>query len=305
MMNPYIDLSSEIAKALKEKQPVVALESTLISHGLPWPDNLQTALGIEQVVREAGGVPATMGVIYGRIKAGLSEEEVTLLAQPDTAVRKCSRRDISGVIAQKHHATTTVASTMMIAHQVGIRVFATGGIGGVHRGAQETFDISADLDELAKTPVAVVCSGAKLILDLPLTLEYLETKGVPVIGYNSDRLAAFFCQDSGLPVDYRCNTPADIARLIDTHQQLGMDNGLIISNPVPADFALDRSVMESYIEQALANAKQQAISGKALTPFLLKTLREKTSNQTLGSNIALLKNNAALATHIAKALPTW
>ena len=301
-MNSYIDVDSEVTQALAKGTPVVALESSLISHGFPWPDNRQTALDIQQAVRDEGGVPATIAIINGRIKVGINESEVSLLAKPDTDVRKCSRRDLTAVIAQKLHATTTVASTMIIAHWAGLPVFATGGIGGVHRGAQQTFDISADLDELTRTPVAVVCSGAKLILDLPLTVEYLETKGVPIIGYNSDNLAAFFCRDSGLPVDYRCNTPVDVAQLIITHQQLGLQNGLVISNPIPEMDAIDKVMIEDCIDQALNDAKKQGISGKDTTPYLLQKIRTLTNNQTLHSNISLIKNNARLATNIAREL---
>ena len=298
----YIDITPEIKTAIREGKAVVALESSVISHGLPWPDNLQTALDIQQSIRSEGGIPATIALLNGRIKVGLDEKEITFLAQPGSDIRKCSRRDLSALVTQKLHATTTVASTMIIAHHIGISVFATGGIGGVHREGQQTFDISADLDELARTPIAVVCSGAKLILNLPLTMEYLETKGVPVIGFDSDELAAFFCRSSGLPVDYRCNTPDELAELIDNHLKMKLGSGLIISNPVPYGEALDRSLIEKCIHHALAEAKEQEIIGKAVTPFLLKKIREQTDNLTLQSNIALIKSNARLATKIALAL---
>lgn len=301
-MNKYIDLSPEVSQALAEKQPVVALESTLISHGLPWPENLDTGLGIETVVREEGGIPACIAIINGRIKVGLEQKEKYFLAESGYQVSKCSRRDIAGLISQRGNGATTIAATLWVAGQAGIPIVASGGLGGVHRGAEKTFDISADLEELARTPVAVVCSGPKVILDLPLTREYLETKGVPVFGYQSDYMAAFYCQSKELKVDFRFDTPQQIAQAISIQKKLGLGNGMVISNPIMESLCLDYDDIEQLINEGMEEAVKIKVTGKAVTPFLLKHLNENSGGKTLKSNIALIKDNARLATRIAQSL---
>lgn len=297
--SPFLDVAPEVAQALADGRPVVALESTIISHGMPYPENARTALSVEAEVRAHGAVPATIAVIAGRLKAGLSESEIELLGRTGHGVRKLSRRDLALAVARGEHGATTVASTMIVAHMAGIRVFATGGIGGVHRGAPQSFDISADLQELARTPVAVVCAGAKSILDLRLTLEYLETQGVPVIGYGTDRLPAFYTADSPHPVDTRMDEPREIAQLMHTQWALGLPAGLVVANPVPAEHALPRERVDGAIEQALREAQEQGIGGKEATPFLLARVAELTGGDSLATNIRLVLNNARLASVIA------
>lgn len=302
MLNPYLDLAPEVQSALQTGQPVVALESTIISHGMPYPHNVATALKVEAQVRAHGAVPATIAIIAGRLKAGLSAEQVEQLGKAGRDVVKVSRRDIPFIVAQGRSGATTVASTMIVAHLAGIRVFATGGIGGVHRGAQHSFDISADLQELAQTPVAVVCAGAKSILDLGLTLEYLETHGVPVVGYQTDTLPAFFTRDSAFRVDYRLDSAADIARALHAKWSLGLRGGMVIANPIPPEHAMEREAIDAAIAQALAEAQAQRIGGKESTPFLLARVCELTGGDSLASNIELVLNNARLASAIAKEL---
>ena len=294
-----LDYSDEVAEARANGAAIVALESTIISHGLPWPDNLETAKRLEATVREAGAVPATIAVLDGVVKIGLDEEELLRLAKPDSDIQKLSRRDLPQILAQKGHGATTVAATMIMAQKAGIRIFATGGIGGVHRGAQQNFDISADLQELAKSDVAVVCAGPKAILDLPLTLEYLETLGVPVIGYQTDELPAFWSRTSGLRLTSRAETPAEIAAMLSTKWSFGLAGGAVIMNPVPEADAIDEADISSAIDTALAMADEQAISGKDLTPFLLGQMVTLTGGDTLKTNIALVVNNAMLAASIA------
>lgn len=270
----YLELSKEVEKALKLGKPVVALESTIISHGMPYPENVETALNVERIVRENGATPATIAIINGKLKAGLTPDEIEYLGQKGREIVKVSRRDIPFIVAKKMDGATTVASTMIIAALAGIRVFATGGIGGVHREAQETFDISADLQELANTNVAVVCAGAKSILDLGLTLEYLETFGVPVVGYKTDELPAFYTRRSGFKLDYRLDTPEEIAKAIFVKWQLGLKGGVVVANPIPEEYEMDYDVINKAIEDALLEAKEKGIKGKETTPFYLQRLRK-------------------------------
>jgi len=297
----FLDLHPEVAAALDHGQPLVALESTIISHGMPWPQNAKTALAVEAEVRSHGAVPATIAVIAGRLKAGLSPAEIESLGRTGQQAIKTSRRDLPFLVASGATGATTVAATMIVAALAGIKVFATGGIGGVHRGAATSFDVSADLQELARTEVAVVCAGPKSILDLGLTLEYLETHGVPVIGYCTDELPAFFTRDSGFGVDYRLDEPAEIARVMRAKQSLGLGGGLLIANPIPAGFALPRQLIDGAIAQALVDARLQGVAGKALTPFLLDRVNTLTGGLSLSANIALVLNNARLAAAVAVA----
>jgi pseudouridine-5'-phosphate glycosidase len=297
----YLDIAPEVQAALAAGRAVVALESTIISHGMPYPQNVATALQVEDEVRKHGAVPATVAIVNGRLKAGLSGAEIEQLGQAGHAVTKVSRRDIPFVVAAKTTGATTVAATMLIAAMAGIRVFATGGIGGVHRGAAESFDVSADLQELAQTPVAVVCAGAKSILDLRLTLEYLETHGVAVVGYQTDALPAFFTRDSTFKVDYRLDSAAEIAAVLSAKWSLGLKGGMVIANPIPEAYAMPRAAIDQAIEQALQEATQQGISGKASTPFLLARVSQLTGGDSLASNIQLVLNNARLAAAIAVA----
>jgi pseudouridine-5'-phosphate glycosidase len=300
-MNPELSLSPEIADALAQNRAVVALESTLITHGLPYPLNVETALAMENAVREQGAVPATIAVLKGKITVGLTESDIERLASlPAGSVRKCSRRDLSIAVGLQEDAATTVAGTMIVAHMAGIQVFATGGIGGVHRGHPE--DISADLIELGRTPVAVVCSGAKSILDLPRTLEVLETHGVPVIGLGTDTLPAFYTRSSGLRIDACVDTPEQAAQVIQAAHRLGIQHGLIIAVPVPAEEELPESVAETAIKQATEEAEARGIHGKEVTPFLLKRVTELTEGESRRANIALLVNNARTAARIAALL---
>ena len=296
-----VDVQDEVAAAIASGAPVVALESTIIAHGMPWPRNVETALAVEAEVRAHGAVPATIAVINGRLKAGLTRQHIEHLGRSGADMAKASRRDLGVLVARAASGATTVAATMVIAALAGIRVFATGGIGGVHRGAETTFDISADLQELARTPVAVVCAGAKSILDLGLTLEYLETHGVPVLGYRCDALPAFFCRDSGFKVDYRVNDATEIAAILRAHWGLGQASGVLVTNPIPAEFALPREPMDLAIAQALDEARAQRITGKAITPFLLSRVNQITGGQSLDANIQLVLNNARLAAAVAVA----
>ena len=301
-MNKYLDISPEVQQALADGKPVVALESTIISHGMPYPKNVETAMLVEKTIRENGAVPATIAIIGGRLKAGLSPEEIEYLGKSGRKVAKVSRRDLAAIVARAADGATTVTTTMIIAHMAGIKVFATGGIGGVHRGAETTMDISADLEELAGTPVMVVCAGAKSILDLGLTLEYLETKGVPVIGYGTDELPAFYTRSSGFGVDYRVDTPAQLAAMFKAQQELGMKGGMLVTNPIPEQYAMDKAVIDAAIEQAVAESKEQGIHGKETTPFLLARVVELTGGDSLESNIQLVLNNAIVASKTAAEL---
>ena len=301
-MNKYLDISPEVQQALADGKPVVALESTIISHGMPYPKIVETAMLVEKTIRENGAVPATIAIIGGRLKAGLSPEEIEYLGKSGRKVAKVSRRDLAAIVARGADGATTVTTTMIIAHMAGIKVFATGGIGGVHRGAETTMDISADLEELASTPVMVVCAGAKSILDLGLTLEYLETKGVPVIGYGTDELPAFYTRSSGFGVDYRVDTPAQLAAMFKAQQELGMKGGMLVTNPIPEQYAMDKAVIDAAIEQAVAESKEQGIHGKETTPFLLARVVELTGGDSLESNIQLVLNNAIVASKTAAEL---
>lgn len=295
-------LSAEVTAAQKAGQPVVALESTIITHGMPYPKNLQTALRVQAEVRAHGAAPATMAVMGGQMKAGLTDGEIEQLARLGASAFKVSRRDLPFVVALGQTGATTVAATMILAAMAGIRVFATGGIGGVHREGAQSLDISADLQELAQTPVAVVCAGAKSILDLPLTLEYLETHGVPVIGFQTDTLPAFFCRESDCRVSHRLDSAQAIAQVLRTQWALGLKGGAVIANPIPAAFAMPRRVVDAAIEQALAEARQQGVAGKEVTPFLLARVSELTGGDSLAANIELVLNNARLASSIAQHL---
>lgn len=298
-MKKTLKISEEVRYALEQGKPVVALESTIISHGMPYPDNVKTALTVEKTVRENGAVPATIAIIKGVPTVGLSEEEIEHLGKEGTKVVKVSRRDIPVVIAKKLDGATTVASTMIFAETAGIKVFATGGIGGVHRGATETMDISADLEELHQTNVTVVCAGAKSILDLGLTLEYLETKGVPVLGYKTDELPAFFTRKSGFKVDYRMDSPEEIAAAVKAKDALGLSGGMLVANPVPEEYSMDPDKIEAVISEAVEEAKALGIAGKKVTPFLLEKIRNVTGGDSLFTNVKLVLNNAALAAKIA------
>ena len=303
-MKDYLELSPAVKAALMAGEPVVALESTIISHGMPYPQNVETALRVEAAVREAGAVPATVAILGGKLKAGLSAEEIEYLGKQGTAVTKASRRDLPVLVARGADGATTVATTMIIAHLAGIRVFATGGIGGVHRGAEITMDISADLEELARTPVLVVCAGAKAILDLGLTLEYLETKGVPVIGYQTDELPAFYTRTSGFRVDYRLDTPEELAAAFRAQQDMGLGGGMLVTNPIPEEFSMDPAVINAAIDQAVSDARRLGIHGKETTPYLLARVKDLTGGESLASNIQLVLNNARLAARTARALKT-
>ena len=299
-LEKYLDVNPEVKKAVAEGRPVVALESTIISHGMPYPQNVETALNVEKIIRENGAVPATIAVIGGKLKAGLTAEEIEYLGKKGQAVTKASRRDLSVLCARGEDGATTVTTTMIIAYMAGIRMFATGGIGGVHRGAETTMDISADLEELSKTPVMVVCAGAKSILDLGLTLEYLETKGVPVIGYGTNELPAFYTRKSGFGVDYRIDTPEELAKVFKVQSDLGF-GGILVTNPIPEEYSMDPDVINKAIDQAVAECNEKGIHGKKITPFLLARVAEITGGDSLASNIKLVYNNAKLAAQTAKA----
>ena len=299
-MKQYLEFSKEVKEAIEAGKPIVALESTIISHGMPYPQNVQTAREVEQIVRDGGAVPATMALIDGKIKVGLSNNELEMFGNADN-VAKASRRDIGYLLATKQLGATTVAATMICADLAGIRVFVTGGIGGVHRGAETTMDISADLEELGKTNVAVVCAGAKSILDLGLTLEYLETKGVPVVGYGTDELPAFFTRKSGFPVNFRSDSAEEVAVMLKAKWDLGLEGGAVIANPIPEEDELDAEFINSIIGNALKEAEANGISGKDTTPFLLGKVKELTEGKSLVANIALVKHNAKVGTGIAVA----
>ena len=301
-MNSHMKIADEVALALKEGRPVVALESTIISHGMPYPQNYETALRVENAVREEGAVPATIAILDGIIHIGLTPEEIERLGKLGTSVIKASRRDIPDIVAGGKNGATTVAATMICAAMAGIKVFCTGGIGGVHRNAQQTMDISADLEELAKTPVCVVCAGAKSILDLGLTLEYLETRGVPVIGYGTDELPAFFTRESGFKLVQRMDTPKEIAAMLKVKDELGYPTGAIVANPIPEEYSMDKAYIDSVIEKALQDADEKGIKGKDITPFLLAAINDATEGKSLAANIQLVFNNARVAAQIASEL---
>lgn len=299
-MNKNIVIGRHVQEALEKNLPIVALESTIISHGMPYPENLNTALECEQIVRDNGAVPATIAIIKGKICIGLSNEQLEYLAKAGFEATKTSRRDIPVVVAKGLTGSTTVSATMYIASLANIKVFATGGIGGVHRGAEVTMDISADLDEFEKTSVAVVCAGAKAILDLPKTLEYLETKGVPVIGYKTKVLPAFYTRKSNCEVDYQMDTPEEIAKMLYVKWSLGLEGGVLITNPIPEEYSLDETIMNEAINEALVEAEKAGITGKDTTPFLLAKIVNITKGESLASNIQLVYNNCMLASKIAK-----
>ena len=300
-LKPLVDIEPEVAAALAAGRPVVALESTIITHGMPWPANVETARAVEQVVRDNGAVPATIAVLDGRIRVGLSERELGAIGQAKDVV-KASGRDLGAVLARRGSAGTTVSATMLIAAIAGIGVFATGGVGGVHRGAEETFDVSADLTELGRTDVVVVCAGVKSILDIAKTLEYLETQRVPVYAFGSDDFPAFYTRSSGLKADHRFDEVAAMARAIALHRALGTGTGVMVANPIPAADALDPAFIDGAIADAVAEAAKKGISRKELTPFLLTRINELSGGRSLAANIALVKNNAALAARIAAEL---
>lgn len=298
MYKNYLDISEEVKAALANNQAVVALESTIISHGMPYPKNVETALNVEKIVRDNGAIPATIAILNGRLKVGLSPEEIEFLGKAPN-VQKTSRRDIPFIIAKGLTGATTVASTMILAAMADIKVFATGGIGGVHRGAETSFDISADLLELAQTDVAVVCAGAKSILDIALTLEYLETNGVPVVGYQTDELPAFYTSKSGFGVDYRVDTPKELAQALKTKWDLKLKGGMIVANPIPEAYEMDPKVINDAILEAVKQQNEQGIKGKESTPFLLAKVKELTGGDSLDSNIQLVYNNAKVGAQIA------
>ena len=294
-LNKYLDITPEVAEALAAGKPVVALESTIISHGMPYPQNVETALAVEQIIRDNGAVPATIAVIGGRLKAGLTAEEIEYFGKKGLDITKASRRDLAVLCARGEDGATTVTTTMIIAHMAGIKIFATGGIGGVHRGAETTMDISADLEELGQTPVMVVCAGAKSILDLGLTLEYLETKGVPVIGYGTDCLPTFYTRESDFGVDYRVDDPEELAKIFKASNEMGMKSGMLVANPIPVEYAMPREVIDAAINKAVAECEEKGIKGKETTPFLLARVSELTGGNSLASNIQLVFNNAKVA----------
>ena len=297
-MNNYLSVAPEIAQALAEGRPVVALESTILSHGMPYPENVEFSHKVEQIVREEGAIPATTAIIGGKLKVGLTAEELEIMCRAD-GVGKVSRRDVAVYLATGKTGATTVATTMMLAEMAGIRVFATGGIGGVHRGAETTMDISADLQELSHTNVAVVCAGAKSLLDIPKTLEYLETMGVPVLGMGTEDFPAFYCRRSGCKVDAKVDTPAEAAAILKTKWELGLAGGVVIGNPIPAQYELDYDEMEKVINRALDAAKAEGIRGKETTPFLLAHIKDYTKGVSFASNLQLAYNNARVASRIA------
>lgn len=298
MLEKYMEIKEEVKNALDEKKPVVALESTIIAHGMPYPKNVETALEVEKIIRDRGAIPATIAILDGKIKVGLSKEEIEYLGSAEN-VSKVSRRDLPFIVAKGLNGATTVASTMIVAKMAGIKVFVTGGIGGVHRGAEESFDISADLQELAKTSVAVVCAGAKSILDIGLTLEYLETFGVPVVGFKTDEFPAFFTRKSGFGVDYNVDSEEELAKAINTKWDLGLDGGIVVANPIPEEYEMDIDIINKAIAEALSEAEEKGIKGKKVTPFLLENVKEKTGGNSLESNIRLVYNNALVGANLA------
>ncbi len=295
-------VSKEVREAIDNNKPVVALESTIISHGMPYPKNVETALSVEKIIRDNGAVPATIAIIKGKLTVGISPDEIEYLGKKGTAVPKASRRDLGSLISRGDDGATTVTTTMIAAHLAGIKVFATGGVGGVHRNAEVTMDISADLEELAKTPVMVVCAGCKSILDLKLTLEYLETKGVPVIGYGTDELPAFYTRTSGLKVDYRLNTPEEVAKSFLAQQTLGLGGGMLVANPIPEQYSMDPDYINKMIDEAIEECNKLGIKGKETTPFLLDKIQKLTGGSSLEANIQLVYNNVRLSTEIAKCM---
>lgn len=298
MLKKYLEIKPEVKKALDEGRPVVALESTIISHGMPYPRNVETALRVEEIIRENGAIPATIAILKGKLKVGLTEEEIEYLGKAENVI-KTSRRDIPFIVARKQDGATTVASTMIIAALAGIKVFTTGGIGGVHRGAESSFDISADLQELANTNVAVVCAGAKSILDIGLTLEYLETMGVPVVGFGTEEMPAFYTRRSGFNVDYRVDDPQELALAIKSKWDLGLNGGVVVANPIPEEYAMDYDIINKSIEAALKEAEEKGIKGKETTPFLLAKVKDITKGESLDANIQLVYNNARLGAKLA------
>lgn len=301
MLEKYLQVHPEVKKAIEAGEPVVALESTIISHGMPYPKNVEMAKNVSKIIRENGAIPATIAIIDGVLKVGLTEEEIEFLGTSKNVV-KASRRDLPFIISKKLNGATTVATTMILADLAGVKVFATGGIGGVHRGAQETFDISADLQELANTDVAVICAGAKSILDIGLTLEYLETNGVPVIGFGTDEFPAFYTRKSGFGVDYRVDSPMEVATALKAKWDLNLKGGMVIGNPIPTEFEMDYDTITNAIETALKEAEENNIAGKKVTPFLLDKVKTITAGKSLESNIELVYNNAKIAAQIAKDL---
>ena len=298
-LKKYLEISPEVQKALDEGRPVVALESTIISHGMPYPQNVETALNVEKIIRDTGAIPATTAIIGGKLRVGLSKDEIDYIGKKGLKVTKASRRDIPVLVARGEDGATTVAATMILANLAGVSVFATGGIGGVHRGAETTMDISADLEELASTPVMVICAGAKSILDLGLTLEYLETHGVSVLGYQTEELPAFFTRKSGFKVDYRMDTPKELAAAFKAKNDLGLRGGMVVANPIPEEYAMDADYISKSIAEAIDEANAKGIKGKDTTPFLLDKLEKITGGSSLKANIQLVYNNAKVATQIA------
>ena len=298
MLEKYLEINPEVKKAIEEGKPVVALESTIISHGMPYPRNVETALNVEKIIRDNGAIPATMAILKGKLKVGLTPDEIEYLGKSPNVI-KTSRRDIPFVISKGADGATTVATTMIMAALAGIKVFATGGIGGVHRGAQETFDISADLQELANTDVAVVCAGAKSILDIGLTLEYLETQGVPVVGFKTNEMPAFYNSKSGFNVDYKVDSEAELAKALKAKWDLGLKGGAVVANPIPAEYEMDYDTITTAIEAALKEADEKGVKGKESTPFLLAKVKELTDGASLDSNIQLVYNNAQVGAKLA------
>ena len=299
VFNEYLSVSAEVAAAISENRPVVALESTIISHGMPYPQNVSTALAVERAVRENGAIPATIAVIGGKLKAGLTPDEIEYFGKKGTSVAKASRRDLAMLVSRAQDGATTVTTTMIIAAMAGIKIFATGGIGGVHRGAETTMDISADLEELAKTPVMVVCAGAKSILDIGLTLEYLETRGVPVIGFGTREMPAFYTRESGFMTDYRVDSERELAEAFLCGEKLGLSGGMLVANPIPEEYSMDPAVINAAIDKAVEESRSLGIKGKETTPFLLAKVKELTGGESLESNIKLVLNNASLAARTA------
>lgn len=299
MLEQYLEISKEVSEALKENRPVVALESTIISHGMPYPKNAETALNVEKIIRDKGAIPATIAILNGKLKVGLTKDEIEYLGKKGKEVVKTSRRDIPFILAKKLYGATTVASTMIVANLAGIKVFGTGGIGGVHRGAQESFDISADLQELANTNVAVVCAGAKSILDIGLTLEYLETQGVPVVGFGTEELPAFYTRKSGFKVDYRVDTAKELAEALKAKWDLGLKGGMVVGNPIPEEYQMDYDTITKAINDAVKKAEEKGIKGKESTPFLLAKVKDITKGKSLEANIQLVYNNVAVASDLA------
>ncbi|MFV3010547.1 pseudouridine-5'-phosphate glycosidase [Clostridium botulinum] len=299
MLEKYLEISKEVSEALKENKPVVALESTIISHGMPYPKNAETALNVEKIIRDKGAIPATIAILNGKLKVGLTKDEIEYLGKKGKEVVKTSRRDIPFILAKKLDGATTVATTMIVANLAGIKVFGTGGIGGVHRGAQESFDISADLQELANTNVAVVCAGAKSILDIGLTLEYLETQGVPVVGFGTEELPAFYTRKSGFKVDYRVDTTKELAEALKAKWDLGLKGGMVVGNPIPEEYQMDYDTITKAINDAVKEAEEKGIKGKESTPFLLAKVKDITKGKSLEANIQLVYNNVAVASDLA------